>query len=121
MLVLAENGSIIIITFCCGCGVADGVTDGVGVSVDVGVCVGVGDGATKLGLTVGVTVTEGVTDGVGVIVDVGVCVGVGVIQLKDCCSSHPVLSTIFTIIIGLLVRPEGISKVRDGGTVVLPE
>lgn len=121
MLVLAENGSAIIITFCCGCGVADGVTDGVGVSVGVTDCVGVGEGSAKLGLTVGVTVTEGVIDGVGVSVAVGVCVGVGVIQLKDCCSSQPVLSTILTIIIGLLVSPEGISNTKDGGTVVLPE
>ena len=64
----------------------------------------------------------GVTDvcvGVGVLVEV--CVGVGVIQLNDCCSSHPVLSTILTIIVGLLVRPEGISKTKDGGTDVFPE
>lgn len=67
------------------------------------------------------TVTAGVTDGVGVSVGVVVCVGVGVTQLKDCCSSHPVLSIILTIIVGLLVRPEGMFKTNDGGTVVLPE
>ncbi len=121
IIVDAENGSIIINATCCGCGVVDGVIEGVGVIVEVILGVGVDEGTIKLEDTVGVTVGIGVVDGVAVGVGVLVFVGVGVIQLKDCCYSHPFASIILTIIVGLFVKPDGMFKIKDGGTVVLPE